>query len=449
MILANQTQLKSLTVANLAAGGVIGTAVTTVDIGSSFIINQTTTGQTITLPTPTVATDVRTVQVTNSGTASFSIYSILISAGNSATFIWTTTAWVLDNLFLAPFNTYTGTTTLLGNPESALVTNVSATPYTITLATPAVGNNLNTISITKTDVNNNPIVISGSLIALTLGSQGDSVLLRSNGTSWIPIAGYITGAGVVGILPWTASTSYEIGQLVTQGGGRVLQKIATGSSGATFDATEAALWTLIQTAPITTWTATTYYYANELVVNGGRTLRVIANFTSAATFTVAEAANWAYISQATPLAWLLTTVYVTNEQALLNGQLYARTSTGTSGATLNDVEFATWTELVDYTTVYLQNKTASYTLLLVDDTITVDTTAGITTLTFPTSPSVNKRYAIQFKAGTNNLILAGGGANTVQNYGTGAYASTVTYSSTTYLNATFTYYWNGVAWTLS
>ena len=53
---AGSTLFESLSVANLATGGAIGTAATTVDIKTTFNINQTTANQTLTLPVPTNTT---------------------------------------------------------------------------------------------------------------------------------------------------------------------------------------------------------------------------------------------------------------------------------------------------------------------------------------------------------------------------------------------------------
>ena len=57
-----------MVIANLAAGGTIGTAVTTVDIKTAFNINQTTANQTLTLPAPTNTTAGRIVYINSIGT---------------------------------------------------------------------------------------------------------------------------------------------------------------------------------------------------------------------------------------------------------------------------------------------------------------------------------------------------------------------------------------------
>jgi hypothetical protein len=92
--LANtRSSLAPLTIANLASGGVIGTAVATVDVNSVFLINQTTAGQTITFPTPTVATLSQIITIKANSTASLIAYGNTISAGGSNSFLWNGSVW--------------------------------------------------------------------------------------------------------------------------------------------------------------------------------------------------------------------------------------------------------------------------------------------------------------------------------------------------------------------
>lgn len=83
----------ALAVANLAAGGNIGTAATTVDVKTTFNINQTGANQTITLPNPTNTTAGRIAYVNNIGSVTFTMYASRISPGSSRAFIWNGTAW--------------------------------------------------------------------------------------------------------------------------------------------------------------------------------------------------------------------------------------------------------------------------------------------------------------------------------------------------------------------
>lgn len=90
---AGSTLFESVTIANLATGGNIGTAATTVDVKTTFNINQTTANQIITLPAPTDATSGRIVYVNNIGTVGFTILGSRIEAGQTSQFIWNGTAW--------------------------------------------------------------------------------------------------------------------------------------------------------------------------------------------------------------------------------------------------------------------------------------------------------------------------------------------------------------------
>jgi hypothetical protein len=87
-------------VANDSDGGSLGgtpasplTAAQSVDIYTSFTINQTTAGQTITLPSPTSTTAGRLIYIANIGSASFGLLGSNLNAGSTATLLWNGTAW--------------------------------------------------------------------------------------------------------------------------------------------------------------------------------------------------------------------------------------------------------------------------------------------------------------------------------------------------------------------
>jgi hypothetical protein len=90
---AGSTILGNLAVANLAAGGPIGTAAATVDIYTTFNLTQTTANQTVTIPSPTDTTAGRIAYINNTGTVGFTTLGVRIESGKSAQFIWNGTAW--------------------------------------------------------------------------------------------------------------------------------------------------------------------------------------------------------------------------------------------------------------------------------------------------------------------------------------------------------------------
>jgi hypothetical protein len=92
-LLEGALRFKVLAVANVSGGGNIGTAAATVDIFSSFDVNQTTAGQTLTLPTPTTATTGRMAIVSNVGSQSFTMLGATVATGGSLLAKWTGAAW--------------------------------------------------------------------------------------------------------------------------------------------------------------------------------------------------------------------------------------------------------------------------------------------------------------------------------------------------------------------
>ena len=92
--MSGATILAAMTITNLAAGGPIGTAAATVDVKTTFNINQTTASQTISLPSPTDTTAGRIVYMNNVGTVGFTMLSQRVEAGQSRSAIWNGTVWV-------------------------------------------------------------------------------------------------------------------------------------------------------------------------------------------------------------------------------------------------------------------------------------------------------------------------------------------------------------------
>lgn len=77
-----------LVLGNFAAGGSIGTAPNTVDANVCIQIAQTTAGQTLTLPAPTLNAVVRQTIIQNTGTAAFTILGALLNPGASLVALW-------------------------------------------------------------------------------------------------------------------------------------------------------------------------------------------------------------------------------------------------------------------------------------------------------------------------------------------------------------------------
>ena len=112
-----------ITIANLSANGAIGSAASTVDIGSVFLINQTTTGIAATLPTPTSSLPMYVSVVANS-TASIILYGVTITAGSSQQYLFQGTSWVAANISSGGGSSVTNTVGTLSTPEGNIAGNI-------------------------------------------------------------------------------------------------------------------------------------------------------------------------------------------------------------------------------------------------------------------------------------------------------------------------------------
>jgi len=105
---ASSTLLTAITINDLPSGGNIGTAAATVDVATTFNVNQTTAGQNVSLPSPTVTTAGRLAYVNNVGTTSFTMGSASLNTGAGVVFIWNGSTWVA----LTSGSSVSGVTTL-------------------------------------------------------------------------------------------------------------------------------------------------------------------------------------------------------------------------------------------------------------------------------------------------------------------------------------------------
>lgn len=86
-----------LAVSNLAGGGPVGPAVSTVDVASIITINQTTAAQTIILPSPTDNAIGHEVLIINIGSATFTMGTFVVGSlsniSSSIRMTWNGAAW--------------------------------------------------------------------------------------------------------------------------------------------------------------------------------------------------------------------------------------------------------------------------------------------------------------------------------------------------------------------
>ena len=84
----------AVAIPNLASGGAIGAAPATVDNASAFLVNQTTAGQALSLPSPSDPSVVRTAHVVNVGSQAFTVGGVSHAPGAAVQHLWHGTAWV-------------------------------------------------------------------------------------------------------------------------------------------------------------------------------------------------------------------------------------------------------------------------------------------------------------------------------------------------------------------
>jgi len=190
------------TISNLATGGDIGAAAATVDVATSFNINQTTSGQTITLPSPTTATAGRLAYVNNIGTTSFTLLGSTVTAASGRLAMWNGTAWTLVGDGGSSGSGSASTTIQAVSSSSTLTTwsrtvKADATSGSVTVTLPtAVGNSGQLIEVYKTDNSTNFVKISAysgqTMDEITkdiyLYNQGESVVLRSDNSNVLTVS---------------------------------------------------------------------------------------------------------------------------------------------------------------------------------------------------------------------------------------------------------------------
>lgn len=85
--------IERLNLGNFPVGGTIGLSTATVDVVAGIGINQTTAGQTLTLPVPTDTRDGRSISIANSGTQSFTVSGVVIAPNNYSSFEYHGGTW--------------------------------------------------------------------------------------------------------------------------------------------------------------------------------------------------------------------------------------------------------------------------------------------------------------------------------------------------------------------
>jgi hypothetical protein len=205
---------KTLDIVNQTVNGSIGTAATTVDLYSSVRSLQSTAGIVLTIPAPTIGTDVgRHLQVSNSGSVSVTIGGVLLPVNTQTLFIWDGDSWngFPPTAFGLTMETFTTTYTVVA--INSVVYSGTLTANTVLTLPTAVGNAGKTIEVVKYDSTSFKIDVTGNAAELIDGlntfiiyDQYSGIRMVSDGTGWI-ITSWISTPGKITNLTATATLS--------------------------------------------------------------------------------------------------------------------------------------------------------------------------------------------------------------------------------------------------
>ena len=161
--------------------------------------------------------------------------------------------------------------------------------------------------------------------------------LTYNGTNWL----IDFNASSTNIPAWATSSVYAVNQPV-RNEGRIYTSNISQVAGATFNG-DRANWSVVKELAILTWSATTYYYANDIVKQGNNYIQRISSGTSGATYNTAEAILWNTVSSPIVSAWTASTLYLSGQLVTYAGRTLQKIATGNSTATFDLTESALWT----------------------------------------------------------------------------------------------------------
>jgi hypothetical protein len=161
----NKLTLGTLTLANFAANAAIGTAAATVDNFSSFDINQTTAGISLTVPAPTISEDGQLAFFSNTGTAIVTILGRQVEplTGLGAKWDATLAAWI-------PFSDPGGDARFYYQQSSFVALTGLAVTHNFNLTAA----NVRKIQVDVVDANGNKVDVRATAYA------ANSVTLQSN-----------------------------------------------------------------------------------------------------------------------------------------------------------------------------------------------------------------------------------------------------------------------------
>ena len=404
---AGSTLFTAISISDDVDGGVLGsTAAATVDVATTFNVNQTTASQTFTLASPTTTTSGRVVYVNNVGSADFTLEGSVLSAGNSSSYIWNGTAWVQTITFVDT----SGVTTvgaLDGGTANANSASISGTTIYLQSASATYAGLVNTATQTFAGAKtfsslltaSTGLTVTGAITNNLTDNTADILDIQEGTNNYINI-NTTDSSENISFGNTTTNPSYNFlgSGTLTVAGATTSTGLLTGSAGLTV------------TGATTSINASSNFNTN---INTGTSTGTVAIGNSASTTTVLGTTTINTTGTATTgIGNSGAVLTLSGSSILLNSGTLQRTAAGTTNLDLVDGA---------NTTFALINSGAGVANLTVDGSITVATLGSADNASFlcrntsnilagcsytPLNPTLtdNITDALDIQEGTNNYI---------------------------------------------
>lgn len=188
------TEYENNIISNLATGGYVATG-TLSQYTNFFQVNQTTTGQTLLLPTPANQNLARLVYVDNTGSANFTMYNTEVASGESGFFKWNGTQWKSMTAPQAVAAEYadTGTSITDGQTISTTLADITGSSFTLpTAGTWKVTYNIYTSNVSSAQMS---VMVADTANVVVPNSRAAVTSLANTGSVYTSNEVYITTAG--------------------------------------------------------------------------------------------------------------------------------------------------------------------------------------------------------------------------------------------------------------
>jgi len=223
----------TLAVANDTNGGPLGnglTAAASVDVYTSISVNQTTAGQTITLPTPSASTTYgRVLYLSNIGTTSFTLGGVTINPGTTATLIWS--------------NTNGGASWQFAGADGNGILNQNSSDQTANFRITGTGRaNTSFTSPLFDSITGGLSVGTSTATSVTVGGTTNTMAIALQGaTAATYTIGTTTGTGTITVGQSTATNTINIGSAAGNAATQTINIGASATAGSTTNLTVGSL----------------------------------------------------------------------------------------------------------------------------------------------------------------------------------------------------------------